>query len=123
MTDARSGGGDGRPAASMEAVDRKLNVFALANGMDLDRRGETRILLWYRDGMERRVRVEPGQGGGTWAIRTSAARDVRPTEGEAARTLESALAADEILTRFTELMAGAMDAANSIAREEAERRP
>jgi hypothetical protein len=119
MSDARSLG-EGGPAASMEAVDRKLNVFALANGMDFDRRGDVRVLGWYRDGMERCVRVEPGEGG-TWAVRAAAAPDARP--GEVVRTLESALGVDQILTRFRELMAGAMDAANAIAREEVEPGP
>ena len=39
------------------------------------------------------------------------------------RTLESALDPDQILARFRELMPGAVDAANAIASEEAERRP
>jgi hypothetical protein len=121
MSDTRSAGSGSRPAGSMEAVDRKLNVFALANGMDLDRRGEVRVLGWYRDGMERCVRLEPAEGG-TWAVRAAAARDSRQ-EGEVVRTLESALDVEQILTRFKELMAGAMDAANAIASEEVERRP
>src|SRR5215208_1668073 len=104
MSDARSAGSGGRPAGSMEAVDRKLNVFALANGMELC------------------VRLEPAEAG-TWAIRAAAARDLRAAADEVVRTLESALDVDQILTRFKELMAGAMDAANAIAREEVERRP
>jgi hypothetical protein len=99
-------------------MDRKLNVFALANGMDLDRRGEARVLQWYRDGMERCVRVEPGEGDGTWAVRATAARDTRTRAPEIVRTLESALAVDDVLARFKELLAGAMDAANAITREE-----
>jgi hypothetical protein len=101
----------------MEMVDRKLNVFALANGMDFDRRGETRVLGWYRDGLERRVRVEPGDADGTWAVRAAAAPDARAVEGEMVRTLESALDPDEMLARFKELLAGAMDAANAFQRE------
>ena len=123
MSDARSGAGDGRPAASMEAVDRKLNVFALANGMDLDRKGDARVLEWFRDGLERSVRVEPGTGAGTWAIRAAAMRDARTHAGEVVRTVEAALDVDQILTRFRELLPGAVDAANAITSEEGERRP
>ncbi|MSR37161.1 MAG: hypothetical protein EXR95_11070 [Gemmatimonadetes bacterium] len=122
MTDAPSGGGERRPAASLEAVDRKLNVFALANGMDLSRREETRVLEWYRDGLERRIRVEPSEGG-TWAIRTAATRHGRAPDAEALRTLESALDLDQILARFKELLGGPMDAANAIPGAEVEDRP
>jgi hypothetical protein len=121
MTDARTGGGEGHPA-SMEAVDRKLNVFALANGIDLTRLGDARVLAWYRDGMERGVRVEPGGGDGTWAIRATAAPDGRTPARAVVRTLESALDVGQILSRFKELMAGALDAANALSQEEAEDR-
>ena len=117
MTDARSGGAERPSASPMEIVDRRLNVFALANGMDFDRRGEARVLGWYRDGLERRVRVEPGEADGTWAIRAAAAPDARTPEGEMVRTLESALDPADVLARFKELLAGAMDAANAFQRE------
>jgi hypothetical protein len=117
MTEARAGGGDRRPAGPMDALDRKLNVFALANGMDLDRRGGARVLGWYRDGMERRVRIEPGAADGTWAIRAAAAPDAGAAQGELVRTLESALDPDEVLARFRDLLAGAMDAANAFGPE------
>ena len=117
MADPRPAGGERRPTAPMEAVDRKLNVFALANGMDLHRRGDVRVLGWYRDGMERVVRIEPGEGEGTWAIRAAASADTRAREAEIVHTLESALAPDAILARFPELFAGAMAAANAIDRE------
>src|SRR5688572_30353745 len=123
MTDARSGGAERRPAAPMEIVDRKLNVFALANGMDLDRRGEARVLGWYREGLERQVRIEPGEADGRWAVRAAAAPDSRVSEGEMVRTLESALDPDEMIARFKELLAGAMDAANALEREGTQGRP
>src|SRR5262245_18192124 len=114
MTDARAGGSEARPPASMAEVDRKLNVFALANGMDLERRGEARVLGWFRDGLERSVRLEPGESEGTWAVRAVAAPDGRTRAGEVVRTLESALGVDQVVARFKELLAGAMDAANAI---------
>jgi hypothetical protein len=121
MRDATGEGGGRRPEASVEAVDRKLNVFALANGMDLSRRGRTRVLEWYRDGLERRIRVEPSEGG-TWSIRAAATRYGGAPDAEALRTLESALDLDQVLDRFTELLAGAMDAANAIPGAEVEGR-
>ncbi len=105
------------PADPMDGVDRKLNVFALANGMDLERRGAVRTLGWYRDRLERRIRLEPGAGEGTWALRASATRDARRDEGTV-RTLESALAPADLLARFGELLAGATDAANALGVEE-----
>ena len=121
MTDA-PGGAERRPPASMEAVDRKLNVFALANGMDLERHGDVRVMGWYRDGMERLVRLEPGEGEGTWAIRAAATPDARTGGSEIVRTVESALGVDDVLTRFKELFPGAVEAANAIHREGGEGR-
>lgn len=106
-------------ADAFDAVDRKLNVFALANGMDLTRQGEARVLGWYRDELERRVRVEPGAAGErTWAIRSEAATSGKGAQASAVRTLESALDPAAILDRFKELLAGAVDAANAIPRAE-----
>jgi hypothetical protein len=116
------------PVDPMDGVDRKLNVFALANGMDLERRGATRILGWYRDGLERRIRLEPGAGEGTWALRAEAtraargrgagARDARRDADSAVGTLEAALVPADLLARFAELLAGATDAANALRLEE-----
>ena len=40
------------------AVDPKLTIFALANGMDLVKDDGFRRLEWYRDGRERGIHVE-----------------------------------------------------------------
>jgi hypothetical protein len=101
------------PADPMDDVDRKLNVYALANGMDLEHHGATRVLAWHRDGLERRIRLEPGPGEGTWALRAAAIRDARRDDGTV-RTLESSLAAGDLLARFGELLAGATEAANAL---------
>ena len=50
-TDRPNVGGDG----SFGILDPRLNVFALANGMDLEKGDGTRELKWYRDGWERGI--------------------------------------------------------------------
>lgn len=122
MTDSvRPAGGGPRPADPMESVDRKLNVYALANGMDLERRGPARVLGWYREGMERGILLEPGAGEGTWAVRASAALGAAGRGSDAAivRTLESALEPGQVLSRFTELLAAATEAANALRAQDA----
>jgi hypothetical protein len=105
------------PADPMDGVDRKLNVFALANGMDLEIQGAARVLGWYRDGLERTIRLEPGPGEGTWALRAAAARNARGGDAMV-HTLESALSVPDLLARFGELLAGATEAANALGVEE-----
>ena len=38
-----------------KGIDAKLNIYALANGMDLDKGEGHRRLGWYRDGRDRGV--------------------------------------------------------------------
>ena len=45
------------------AVDPTVNVFALANGLDLRREESSRRLEWYADGSERGVRIDPDEQG------------------------------------------------------------
>lgn len=40
------------------AIDSKLNVFALANGMDLSKGDGYRRLEWFTEGLERGILVE-----------------------------------------------------------------
>jgi hypothetical protein len=66
MSDStRDADGTPVPEALLEELDPFLNVFALANGLDLDKDPPdppARLLGWYRDGMERFLRLEPEQG-------------------------------------------------------------
>ena len=41
-----------------EAIDPKLNMFALANGMDLTKGPDFRRLEWFTDGLERGILIE-----------------------------------------------------------------
>jgi hypothetical protein len=54
MSDGATPGGGG----AFEAIDPRLNVFALANGMDLTKGAGTRRLEWFTDGLERGILVE-----------------------------------------------------------------
>ncbi len=40
------------------AIDPKLNVFALANGMDLSKGSGFRRLEWFTEGLERGILIE-----------------------------------------------------------------
>ena len=58
----------GRPGSeegdAFEAIDPRLTVFALANGMDLDKAEGYRRLEWFTEGLERGIliKAEDGQG-------------------------------------------------------------
>lgn len=56
----RQGNGGGGP---FEVLDPKLNIYALANGMDLTKEPSSRLLGWYRDGLERGILLESGPDG------------------------------------------------------------
>ncbi len=45
-----------------EAIDPKLTVFALANGMDLAKDEGSRRLSWFTGGLERGLRIESPTG-------------------------------------------------------------
>lgn len=51
-------GRDGGAAGSFGSIDPKLNVFALANGMDLTKNPTQRRLEWFTEGLERAIVIE-----------------------------------------------------------------
>lgn len=61
--DPRGSGADTRPPGGVLAeIDADLNIFALANGLDLLRDPDgrpARVLEWYREQMERRLVLTP----------------------------------------------------------------
>lgn len=96
------------PAGIFENVDPKLNIFALANGMNLVKEPEERRLEWYRDRRERGIVIRGSAGGGisvaalSWdtgrredALRKTVHEDLRPDKltQELSATLEEALTA------------------------------
>lgn len=56
MEDVARDGVDGHDP--FEVIDPKLNVFALANGMDLGRGAQYRRLEWFTEGFERGILIE-----------------------------------------------------------------
>jgi hypothetical protein len=48
---------------AFDGIDAKLTIFALANGMDLDKNGDVRRLSWYRDGHDRGILLAAGEDG------------------------------------------------------------
>ena len=105
-----------RPAAEgsegqLDAVDALLNVFALANSMDLHRDHldpPDRVLVWFRDGLERRIHLRPAAGGsiamelaaGEWGAREPGLRVA----------FDDPMAPSEIKARLPD----AVDAANGL---------
>jgi len=53
-THHRSSGG-----GLFDGIDPRLNVFALANGMDLAKGPDFRRLEWFTEGKERGILIEP----------------------------------------------------------------
>lgn len=53
------------PSRVPQGLDEILNIFALANSVDLLRgQGQDRVLEWYRDRGTRRIHLTPGEGAG-----------------------------------------------------------
>lgn len=77
-------------------IDSELNIFALANGVDLLRNvsdDPDRILEWYREGMERRIVIR-ASGSGRYAITVSASRGRGGEARMTTRSLAEITAAD-----------------------------
>lgn len=49
---------DSGDAGLFDAIDPKLTVFALANGMDLAKGDDHRRLEWFTEGLERGILIE-----------------------------------------------------------------
>lgn len=100
-------------ADAFEAVDPKLTIYALANGMDLlkDPPGE-RCLHWYRDGRERGVviTVEPD---GSLSL-AAAAWMIRAPEGRETHPVRSGVRPAEMSDRLSDTLAEVVDAANRL---------
>jgi len=105
MSDRMQPPGGGGP---FDAVDPKLTVFALANGLDLIKGAASRRLEWFTEGLERAILVEAGPDGGfevqalCWSTGSSEVR---------ARTAVAGCASAEELVRT--LPAG-IEAANGL---------
>ncbi len=94
------------------AIDAKLNMFALANGMDLLKGDADRRLEWFTDGMERGIVIEAATAGSAGSFRV---RVISWPTGSAesisdASDIGDSLSAEEITT----VLADAIDVANRL---------
>ena len=92
MAEDAHGGVDGHP---FEAIDPKLTVFALANGMDLVKEDGSRRLSWFTEGRERGLQIGPGQAG--YFSVTALAWQTRSPEDTASSPIASDVAVDELM--------------------------
>lgn len=96
------------PLGPFGEIDPTLNVFALANGMDLKKDPAARRLEWYSDGCERGIVISVQDAE---RFRVDVAMWSRGSEEAEERTeLASELAASDV----TRLLHSAIDAANGL---------
>ena len=93
---------------AFEAIDPKLTMFALANGMDLSKGPDYRRLEWFSEGLERGILIRPADGG-AFAVDVMAWRNGKPEEPVGASAADAA-PADEI----SGVLMDAIDAANGL---------
>ena len=93
---------------AFEAIDPKLTVFALANGMDLARDEGSRRLSWFAEGLERGLRIEPGTGD-AFVVTALAWRINTPDDVADAHVGDDILPAD-----LTARLEQAIDSANAL---------
>lgn len=101
-------------------VDSELNIFALANGLDLLRNQSDvpdRTLEWYRDGMERRIRIR-AEAPDRHTISVVAARRRSGVTVEASRPLRSDLTAEELRKGLRPMLAEGIEAANALTEDD-----
>jgi hypothetical protein len=95
----------------LDHVDPVLNIFALANSMDLHRdhlEPPDRVLAWFADGLERRIHLTQGAGG-TFRLALGAAKWGRTDSGPWTPFGDPVTAGD-LKARLTE----AVEAANAL---------
>lgn len=95
-------------AGPFEGIDPRLNVFALANGMDLTKGPGFRRLEWFTEGMERGILIEPDGAGGFRAEVQSWPTGSRDVSGRA--SIGEGLSVVEL----NRLLPSAIDTANGL---------
>ena len=93
---------------AFEAIDPKLTMFALANGMDLSKGAEYRRLEWFSEGLERGILIRPADGG-AFDVDVMAWRNGQP-EQVTAQSAAEGTAADVV----TSILVEAIDTANAL---------
>ena len=87
-----------------ETIDPKLTVFALANGMDLDKAEGFRRLSWFTEGLERGLRIEAASVG-AFVVTAMAWQFNSPSEATESSVGDEVAAED---------LTGALEAANGL---------
>lgn len=91
-----------------DAIDSNLTVFALANGLDLEKGGEFRRLEWFSEGLERCI-VIAADGSGDFSVAVRCWRSGRPETAT-----ESAVAEGLSVDEIRKALPGAIDTANEL---------
>lgn len=91
-----------------DAIDSNLTVFALANGLDLEKGDDFRRLEWFSEGLERCI-VIAADGAGDFSVTVRSWRSGRP-EAATGSPVAEGLSVDEI----REALPGAIDTANEL---------
>jgi len=128
-----TGGGDGDrgrtgpeegdrppPRSPLEEIDPDLNIFALANGLDLyrDRSDRSdRVLEWYRDGMVRRARLV-AVAGDRVDVHYGAARRAGDDGPSGWWPLEEGLDGSTLASTLRSVLASAVARANDLTRSD-----
>lgn len=97
--------------AVFEALDPRLTVYALANGMDLAKGPGYRRLEWFTEGLERGIMIEL-QPDGTVALDVLCWKTGR-SEHLATANVEESIAIDAV----SGLLDGAIEQANALSPE------
>ncbi len=93
-----------------QGLDEILNIFALANSIDLIQgQGSDRVLEWYRDRGARRIHLMPGEGA-SYDLEVAAEFTVEGARHEVRDRFRSGVAAGELRSLLIE----AIDAANAL---------
>ena len=106
--------GHGGPAGTgFGEVDAKLNVYALANGMDLVKLDRARELEWYKDGRDRGILVQLSDGG-RLTVSATAIIDRRKEGTGLMEVVERDLNPSELTESFSEVLDRATELANAL---------
>jgi len=100
--------GDAGPFAILDAT---LNIYALANGMDLVKEPTARRLGWYRDGMERGIVLE-ADADGALTVTALCWKTSDPSTARSAPQRE-AMRPEDLAVELSTVLEAALEAANA----------